>query len=59
VRLDEAPFLGAQENCQAAIAEDMALAGETGDVTYLAILPPVKMDGSTQGEFVQNTLFML
>jgi hypothetical protein len=37
----------------------MTIAGETSYRAYLAAIAPFVMNGSTKGEFVQNTLFVL
>lgn len=37
----------------------MTIARETGYRAYLAVIAPFVVDGSTEGEFMQNTLLVL
>ncbi len=58
-RADETPLSEAVEHGKGAIRQDMSMARVTGDGANFAVLTPIIVDGSTQGEFVQNTLFVL
>jgi len=58
LRPNKAPFSQAQKHIKGTIRQDVTFACETGDRAYLAALGPVKVDGSTKGEFMQNTLFV-
>ena len=59
LRADETPFLEAKKYVEGAVRQDMTIACETSYSVYLAVITPFVMDGSTKGEFVQNTLFVL
>lgn len=59
LRADEAPFLQAQKYVDRAVLQDMTIARETGYRAYLAVIAPFVVDGSTEGEFMQNTLLVL
>jgi hypothetical protein len=57
--VDEAPFLEAQKDVEGAVRQDVTLAGDTGYGAYLAVFAAFMVDGSTEREFVQDTLFVL
>jgi hypothetical protein len=58
LRTDEAPLFQAKKHVEGTVAEDMTIARVTGDGAYLAALAPFVVDGSTKGEFMQNTLLV-
>lgn len=58
LRSDKAALFQPVEYVERTVRQDVPVAGVASDFTYFAVLTAFVMDGSTQGEFVQNTLFV-